>query len=172
MNTQKLGKNTDQRKAMLRGLVTDFLMNGKLETTYDRAKATQRLAERYITIAINSYEDVVTETKTTTDSKGKEKQLKVTHDGAKKLAARRRLIAKLYNKPEPKVKGEKKASYKKRVREIKYPVIEKLFEDYAPKFAKRAKEVGKGGGYTRVLKTTIRRGDNAQLAILELIDVE
>ena len=44
-----------------------------------------------------------------------------------------------------------------------------MFDELAPKYADRAKEVGQGGGYTRVLKTTIRRGDNAQLAIVELI---
>ena len=169
MNTQKLGKNTDQRKAMLRGLVTDLLWNGKIETTYDRAKAAARLAEKYITIAIRSYEDVVTETKTTTDSKGKEKQVKVTHDGAKKLAARRSLMAKLYNREEKRIKGEKKSAYKTRIASIKNPLVEKIFDEYAPKYAERAKELGNGGGYTRVLKTTIRRGDNAQMAIVELI---
>ena len=39
MDTKKLGKSTDQRNAMLRGLVTDLLWNGKIETTFDRAKA-------------------------------------------------------------------------------------------------------------------------------------
>ena len=169
MNTQKLGRNTDQRKAMLRGLVTDLLWNGKIETTFDRAKATQRLAEKYITIAIRAHEDVITETKTVTDKKGKEKQVKVSRDGAKKLAARRSLMAKLYNKKEARVKGEKKEAYKARVEAIKNPLIEKIFDEYAPKYADRAKELGQGGGYTRVLKTTVRRGDNAQMAIVELI---
>lgn len=169
MNTQKLGKNTDQRNAMLRGLVTDLLWNGKIETTFDRAKATARLAEKYITIAIRSYEDVITETKTITDKKGKEKQVKVSRDGAKKLAARRTLMAKLYGRKEVRVKGEKKEAYKARVEAVKNPLIEKIFDEYAPKYADRAKELGNGGGYTRVLKTTVRRGDNAQMAIVELV---
>ena len=36
--TRKLGKPTDQRMAMLRQQVTDFLDNGKMETTLARAK--------------------------------------------------------------------------------------------------------------------------------------
>ena len=105
MITKKLGKNTDARNAMLRGLVTDLLWNGKIETTFDRAKAAARLAEKYITIAISGYEDVITETKTVTAKNGKEKQEKVTKDGAKKLAARRKLIAKLYDRQEQRAKG-------------------------------------------------------------------
>ena len=169
MITKKLGKNTDQRNAMLRGLVTDLLWNGKIETTFDRAKAAARLAEKYITIAISGYEDVITETKTTTTKNGKEKQEKVSKDGAKKLAARRKLIAKLYDRQEQRAKGEKKSAFVARTEAIKNPLIEKMFDEIAPKYAERAKEVGKGGGYTRVLKTTVRRGDNAQLAIVELI---
>ena len=169
MDTKKLGKNTDQRNAMLRGLATDLLWNGRIETTFDRAKAAARLAEKYITIAISGYEDVVTETKTTATKTGKEKQVKVTKDGPKKLTARRRLMGLLYDRQEKRAKGEKKAAYVARTEAIKYPLIEKMFDDLAPKYADRAKEVGQGGGYTRVLKTTVRRGDNAQLAIVELI---
>lgn len=169
MNTQKLGKASDQRNAMLRNLVTDLLWNGKIETTVDRAKATQRLAEKYITIAIRAYDDVITETKTVTGKNGKEKQTKATRDGVKRLAARRRLLAYLYDRKEQRVKGEKKSAYVARTEAIKYPLIEKLFDEIAPKYADRAKEVGQGGGYARVLKTTVRRGDNAQLALVELI---
>ena len=49
------------------------------------------------------------------------------------------------------------------------PLVEKIFDDLAPKYAERAKELGQKGGYTRVLKTTVRRGDNAQMAIVELV---
>ena len=169
METKKLGKPTDQRNAMLRGLVTDLLWNGKIETTLDRAKATAKLAEKYITIAIRSYEDVITETKTVAGKNGKEKQVKVTRDGAKKLAARRNLLGKLYGRKEQRAKGEKKDAFKARTESIKNPLIEKLFDEIAPKYAERAKTSGQGGGYTRVLKTTVRRGDNAQLAIVELV---
>ena len=61
METRKLSLPTDQRNPMLRGLVTDLLWHGRIETTLAQAKAVARLAEKYITIAINSYTDVITE---------------------------------------------------------------------------------------------------------------
>lgn len=48
---RKLGRPTDQRRAMLRNLVTSFLKYGKIETTEARAKETKRLAEKMITLA-------------------------------------------------------------------------------------------------------------------------
>ena len=48
--TRKLNRPTDQRKAMLRNLVTSFLENGRIETTLTRAKETQSLAEKMITL--------------------------------------------------------------------------------------------------------------------------
>ena len=49
--TRKLGRDTAHRTAMLRGLVTFFLENGKIETTVTRAKEVRALAEKMITIA-------------------------------------------------------------------------------------------------------------------------
>jgi len=169
MNTQKLGRPTDQRLALVSGLASDLLWNGRIETTYDRAKAAARYAEKCITLAVRSYKDTVTEEKTTKDSKGKEKTVTISKDGAKKLAARRKLLALLEDRQEQRLKGEKKAAFNARKGDIKFPLIEKIFEDYAPKYAERAEEKGNGGGYTRVIKTTVRRGDNAQLAIVELV---
>ena len=48
--TRKLGKTTDQRMAMLRQQVTDFLDNGRMETTITRAKEIQPMAEKMITL--------------------------------------------------------------------------------------------------------------------------
>ena len=48
--TRKLNRPTDQRKAMLRNLVTSFLENGRIETTLTRAKETQSMAEKMITL--------------------------------------------------------------------------------------------------------------------------
>jgi large subunit ribosomal protein L17 len=48
--TRKLNLPTDQRKALLRNLVTSFLENGRIETTLTRAKETQSLAEKMITL--------------------------------------------------------------------------------------------------------------------------
>lgn len=163
MSNSKLGKPTDQRLALVYNQATDLLWYGKIETTLDRAKEVARIAEKCITIAKDGYKDVVTEEKTTTDAKGKEKKVKVSKDGAKKLNARRKLLALLYDRQEQKAKGEKKEAFEARTNGVKHPLIEKLFDEYAPKYEDRK------GGYTRVLKTTVRRGDATQLAIVELV---
>lgn len=169
MNTRKLSLPTDQRNPMLRGLVTDLLWHGRIETTLEQAKATARLAEKYITLAINSFEDVISEERTATNEKGKEEKTTLVKDGPKKLAARRTLMAKLYDKKEEKGSKETKSAYKARTAQIQHPLIERLFDDLAPKYAKRAEELGTKGGYTRIIKTSLRRGDNAQKAIVELV---
>jgi large subunit ribosomal protein L17 len=168
MNT-KLGKPTDQKLALVSNLATDLLWYGRIETTFDRAKAAARLAEKIITLAVDTYEDVVTVEKTTLDNNGKEKSVSVSKDGVKKLNARRAIIAKLYDRQEQRKKGEKLVDFEARTQGIEMPLIEKIFDDIAPKYAERIKEKGQRGGYTRVLKTTIRRGDNAQMAIAELV---
>ena len=169
MDTMKLGKPTDQRLAMVSNLATDLLWYGHIETTFDRAKAAAKYAEKIITLAINTYEDVISSDKTTLDSKGKEKKVTVSKDGVKKLAARRKMIALLEDRQLQKAKGEKAADFKARANGIEMPLIEKIFDEIAPKYAARAAELGQKGGYTRVIKTTVRRGDNAQMALVELI---
>ena len=166
---KKLGKPTDQRLALVSNLATDILWFGHIETTFDRAKAAARVVEKVITLAINTYEDVVTTEKVTLDNNGKEKKVTVSKDGVKKLAARRTIIAMLQDRQEQRKKGEKLVDFEARTQGIEMPLIEKIFDDIAPKYAERIKEKGQRGGYTRVLKTTIRRGDNAQMAIAELV---
>ena len=169
MGTRKLGKPTDQRLAMLSNLATDILWYGHIETTFDRAKAAARLVEKVITLAVNTYEDVVTTEKVTLDSNGKEKKVTISKDGVKKLAARRTIIAMLEDRQEQRKKGEKLADFEVRTQGIKMPLVEKIFDEIAPKYADRAKELGQKGGYTRVIKLGLRRGDNAQVAIVELV---
>ena len=48
--TRKLGKTSAQRKALLRQQVTDLLANGKMETTFYRAKEVQPVVEKMITL--------------------------------------------------------------------------------------------------------------------------
>ena len=166
---KKLGKPTDQRLALVSNLSTDILWFGHIETTFDRAKAAARVVEKVITLAVNTYEDVVTTEKVTLDNNGKEKKVTVSKDGVKKLAARRTIIAMLQDRQEQRKKGEKLVDFEARTQGIEMPLIEKIFDDIAPKYAARAKEVGQKGGYTRVVKTTVRRGDNAQMALVELV---
>jgi large subunit ribosomal protein L17 len=110
--TRKLGKTTDQRMAMLRQQVTDFLDNGKLQTTVTRAKEVGPLAEKMITL-------------------GKQNT----------LASRRQALAFI----------------------TREDVVTKVFSEIAPKYAER------NGGYTRITKMGPRRGDAAELAVIELV---
>ena len=110
--TRKLGKTSAQRKALLRQQVTDLLENGKMETTFYRAKEVQPVVEKMITLG----------------KKGN-------------LAAYRRALAFI----------------------TKEDVAKKLFDEVAPKYADR------NGGYTRVTRIGARRGDAAEMAVIELV---
>ena len=110
--TRTLGKTSAQRKALLRQQVTDQLENGKMETTFYRAKEVQPVVEKMITLG----------------KKGG-------------LVNYRRALAFI----------------------TKEDVAHKLFNEIAPKYADR------NGGYTRVPRTGARRGDAAEMAIIELV---
>lgn len=166
---RKLNRPTDQRVAVVRGLTTDLLMYGRIETTEARAKEVRKQAEKIITMGIKTYADVVTVTKTKVNDKGQKVETEVKNDGADKLNARRRMMAYLYERAIPQNEGEKLAEYKARVKDIQHPVVEKVFAELAPKYAKRAEELGQGGGYTRIIKMGPRRGDCAEAVILELV---
>lgn len=170
---KKLGKRTDQRMAMLKNQVSELLWYGEISTTVDRAKSVRTLAEKYITIAMRAYKDDVKVTKTITETNAKRERVKstveVTNDGPKKLAARRRLMAELVDLKEIKGEKESKSAYKARIKDVKHPLIEKMFKEYAPKYDARKEELGQGGGYTRIIKTGVRRGDAAETCVLKLI---
>ena len=111
-SNRKLGKPTDQRMAMLRGLVADLLNYGQIKTTVTRAKEVQPLAEKMITLA----------------------------------------------------KDNTLASYRQALAFItKEDVANKLFKEIGPKYADR------NGGYTRIVRIGPRRGDAAEMAIIELV---
>lgn len=110
--TRKLGRTSDHRKAMLRGMVTYLLKNGKIETTFTRAQEVRSMAEKYITLAKDA-----------------------------SLHNKRQAMAFITEEE----------------------VVNKLFTDIAPKYADR------NGGYCRITKIGPRRGDAAEMAIIELI---
>ena len=114
MEPKKLGRPTDQRLAVLRNQASELLWYGKIETTVDRAKSVRSIAEKLITLAINTYEDTVKVTKTKTNLKGEKVEVEFTNDGPKKLAARRKMIAELRDIPEAKEEKESKTAYAKR----------------------------------------------------------
>ena len=165
----KLGRTTEQRLAILRNQASQLLWYGKIETTEARAKELRPYVEKLITKAVNTYDDVVEFESVTKDKKGKEIKVKGYKDGPKKLAARRAIMAKTYDLQEIKGFTEKKSEYKSRTAQIKHPLIEKLFNEIAPKYAQRKEELGQGGGYTRIYLLGQRRGDGAETAIIELV---
>ena len=112
LKNRKLGRTSDQRKAMLRAMVTYLLENGQIKTTVTRAKEIKPMAEKMITL-------------------GKKNDL---------------------------------AAYRQAMSFItREDVCKKLFKEIAPKYAER------NGGYTRVTRTGARRGDAAEMAVIELV---
>jgi len=109
---RKLGRPSDQRRAMLRAMTTYLLENGQIKTTYARAKEVAPIAEKMITLAKKN-----------------------------NLAAYRQALSYL----------------------TKEDVAKKLFDQIGPKYKDR------NGGYTRVLKMGPRRGDAAEMAIIQLV---
>ncbi len=166
---RKLNRPTDQRMAVIQNLATNLLWHGKIETTLPRAKEVRSYAEKIITLAINSYEDVVKVVKTTVDEKGNKVNKEVINDGPNKLSARRAIMAKLNSVQEVRAPKESKADFVKRTEDIKHPLMEKIFNEIAPKYAKRAETLGTKGGYTRIIKLGTRNGDSAEMAIIELV---
>ena len=166
---RKLQRPTDQRMAVIKKLATDLLWYGKVETTLAKAKEVRSYAEKILTLAINTYTDTVKTTKKVVDAKGVSSQREVINDGAKKLAARRSIMSKLYDIQEVRADKESKAAFVARTKGINHPLIEKIFNEYAPKYAKRAEELKIGGGYTRIVKLSTRVGDCAETALIELV---
>lgn len=170
---RKLGRTTDIRSAMLKTLTTDLILHGKIETTEARAKEVKAIADSLISLAMkekDNFETVdVKVSKAKLDSKGNKvtelvkskngkEYLKVVKetttekrqkDMPSRLNARRKMMTKLN-----KVKDENGKSI---------DLTAKLFNEIAPKYE------GRVGGYTRILKLGQRRGDAAEVVILQLV---
>ncbi len=165
----KLGRTAERRQALLRNQASELLWYGKITTTKAKAKELQSYVEKIITKAVKVYDENVEYDVVKTDGKGKEVTVKGVKDSPKKLAVRRQLIGKLRDLQEVKPFNEKKSDFKKRTEDIQHPLMEKLFNEIAPKYAQRAEELGQGGGYTRIYLLGARRGDGAEEAIIELV---
>ena len=163
MPNRKLNKATDQRVAMLRNMTTALLWNGKLVTTETRAKEVRPIAEKLISLAVAEYKNSDTVTKQTYNDKQQVIDVEKTVDRPSKLHARRQMMAYLYDVTEVKEHKEKRDDFEKRTADKQHPVIEKLFREIAPRYEDRK------GGYTRIMKLGPRRGDAAEMVVIELI---
>ena len=169
MANRKLGKASDQRVALLRNQTTALLWNGKIITTEARAKEVRSIAEKLITLAMGEYKNSDTVEKERRNDKSQIVKKEVAVDQPSKLHARRQIMAYLYDVPEFKSKKESKSEYKERTADRTHAVVEKLFREIAPKFDAKTAE-GNKGGYTRMTKLGPRRGDAAEMVVLELLD--
>lgn len=169
MGTRKLGRNSSQRRAMLRGLATDLLWYGKITTTEARAKELRGIVDSLLTLAINNYDKTVKVTKEIKGKDGVMNSVEFENDAPEKLNARRKIMAYVYDKQEEKQEKETRTEYAERTKDVKHPLVEKMFREYGPKYRARNEEKNCAGGYTRIIKLGPRRGDGAEEVIIELI---
>ena len=151
---RKYGRNTPHRRAMFRNLAGNLVLHGRIETTEAKAKELRRVVERLITRALRLGDDL-------TSDVAKLKEEERTRVLARRLHAQRGVAGFLPRHLAKTVAGEEN-----KVEEV--DLIYKLFNEIAPKYMERVKS-GKGGGYTRIIKKINRRGDNAPVAIIELV---
>ena len=166
---RKLGRTASQRKAMLRNLTTNLLWYGRIETTEAKAKEVRAIADKMITLAIREYDQTVEVEKEFYNEKKQIVKETFVNDLPSKLHARRLMMAYLYEIKEAKNDDENKADYKERTKDNKHPEVEKLFREYGPKYRARNQEKNCAGGYTRMYKLGPRRGDAAEMVIVELV---
>ena len=166
--TRKLGKPTDQRLAMLKTQATDLILNGKIVTTEARAKEVKAIVDSIIALAIkekDNFEEVeVKVVKAKLDSKGHKVTEKVTSKNGKDYlkVVKEETTEKRKKDMPSKLNARRKIMRKiNKVEGVDLP--SKLFEEIAPKYEDRV------GGYTRIVKCVPRKGDNADMAILELL---
>lgn len=164
MAYRKLNRATDQRIAILRNLTTQLIWNGKIVTTEARAKEVRSMAEKLITLAAKEHKNTVDVTKAVKNDKGEIEQKSFKNDAPSKLHARRLMLQQLYNLTDAQKDEETKSEYKDRIKSgPKYPVVDRLFAELGPKYESRP------GGYTRMVKMGPRRGDAAEMVVLELV---
>ena len=171
---RKLGRTTDIRTSMLRTLATDLIMYGKVETTLARAKEVKSIVDSIISLAIkekDNFEMVdVKVVKAKLDSKGnKETELVKSKNGKEYLKVVKETKTEKRQKDMPSRLNARRKIMRKinKVKDSEGNNIDlpsKLFNEIAPKYA--GKNVG---GYTRIIKAGPRRGDGAEVAILQLI---
>jgi large subunit ribosomal protein L17 len=166
--TRKLGRPTDQRLAMLKCLTTDLILNGRVVTTEARAKEVKAIADSIIALAVkekDNFEEVeVKVVKAKLDNKGRKVTEKVTSKNGKEyLKVVKEETTEKRQKDLPSRLNARRKIMTKINKVENVDLMNKLFNELAPKYE------GRVGGYTRILKMEARRGDNADVALLQLV---
>ena len=139
---RKFGRNSSHRRAMFRNLAANLVAHERIETTDEKAKELRRVAERLITKAVRLGDIAYTPD---ADLKPEAR--------ARRLHAQRVVGAFLPRFATRIIDGQPK----------KIDLVEKVFLDLAKRFKARP------GGYTRIVKLGLRRGDGASMSIIEFV---
>lgn len=165
---RKLGRPTDQRLSILRNLVTAVIQNGKIETTEMRAKEVQKIVDSLISTAVKECDNFTSKqvkvSKAKVDNKGKKVTVsKESKNGSKYDVIERETSTEMKPVDNPSRLAARREAMRW-INKIKdESVVNKLFDEIGPKYK------GRSGGYTRIYKLGARRGDAAEMAILELV---
>ncbi|MCA9582161.1 MAG: 50S ribosomal protein L17 [Myxococcales bacterium] len=149
---RKFGRNPSHRRAMFRNLAANLVVHERIETTEAKAKELRRVVERLISKATRLGDDLSVDV-------GKLKDDQREQVVARRIHAQRTVSAFL---PRKLTKTEAGGEL------VDVDPVHKLFHNIAPRYMDRVK-AGNGGGYTRIMKLGPRRGDNAPMAIIELL---
>lgn len=171
---RKLGRTSDQRKALLRSQVTALINNGRITTTEARAKEVKKIAEGIIALAVKEKDNYTTvevdckvpekdkDGKRVKDAEGKTQftvvKKTIKKDNPSRLHARHQMLKVLYSVKEVPTEA---AGRKRNTKNV--DLVAKLFDEIGPKYADR------NGGYTRIIKIGPRKGDAAMEVVLELV---
>ena len=145
VDRRKLGLPSDQRNALLTNLARQFIRHGYVRTTLGRAKEVQRIVEKLITTGKSD----------TIASRRQARKLLVGHSSSNGLSAKASMGKTDYEKKDMLIKSSLLTGE---------DLVAHLFDDVAPRFKDRP------GGYTRITKVGVRRGDGAPQCVLELVD--
>lgn len=170
--TRKLSRTTSHRNAMLNNLVTSLILNGKVETTLAKAKEVKPLIDSLIDLAIKEKDNFEIKEKTVSrakvDKNGKKvTEAKTSKNGRKYDVIVREVVKEKINVDKPSKLAARKMMFKtvNKIHDFDGNTVdltEKLFNDIASKYEAK-------GGYSRIIKLVARKGDGAEMAIIELI---
>ena len=172
VGTRKLSRSTSHRMATLNNLVTSLILNGRIETTLAKAKEVKPLADSLIDLAIKEKDNFEVKEKTISkaklDKNGKKvKVSKTSKNGNKYEVVDREMVKVSVNVDKPSKLAARRKMFNTLIKIKDFDgktvdLTEKLFNEIAPKYEAK-------GGYTRIVKLVARKGDNAEMAIVELV---